>query len=259
MKILIATHKDKCYFDSLIFNPIQVNFANNPHLIDFNYFQDNNGENISIKNQTFCELTALYWSWKNLSTENIIGLNHYRRYFNFLNNSIFRPHRILEVNGNDPIIKKHNSSEIKINKRVNNWLKKHDVLLPYIRKIKVDKKYMSISDEYCKNHITSDWITAMEIIVEKYPEYKKSIDENFNNSNEIYLMNIFVAKYEWVNSYCNWLFDILFELEKRIIINEDPYQRRVFGFISERLLTLYVKHNKSKVKEMQLIFINDVF
>ncbi|MFY0483335.1 DUF4422 domain-containing protein [Flavobacterium sp. PLA-1-15] len=259
MKIIIATHKDKCYFDNSIFRPIQVNCESATYTIDKDYYQDDSGENISRKNQSFCELTALYWSWKNLREEDILGLNHYRRYFNFLNNSLFKPHRILEVNGNDPIIERHNSGAVKITERVKKWLNKNDVLLPYKRHIKVNKKYMSIADEYCKNHIESDWKTTMEIIVKKYPEYQESIDKYLNNSNEIYLMNVFVAKKQWVDSYCKWLFDILFEVEKNITISEDPYQRRVFGFISERLLTLYVKHNESKVKEMQLLFINDKF
>lgn len=255
MKILIVTHKDKVYFDNTIFRPIQVNSSLNKFIIDENYYSDNLGDSISEKNSNYCELTALYWMWKHLNNEKVLGLNHYRRYFNFLNNPIFKPHRIVNIKSNDLIIKKHNFESDKIKNRVNKWLASYDILLPYKRQIKIHKKYMSISEEYCINHIKSDWDCMISIIIDKFPSYSASIDKYLNNNNEIYLMNIFVAKTDWLNKYCEWLFSILFELENRMIPSEDPYQKRVYGFMAERLLTLYVRHNNFKVKELQILYV----
>ena len=47
---------------------------------DIGYTGDHTGDNISSKNANYCELTGLYWAWKNLDAD-YIGLVHYRRYF----------------------------------------------------------------------------------------------------------------------------------------------------------------------------------
>ena len=43
---------------------------------------DNEGDNISFKNKSYCELTTQYWAWKN-QTADYYGFCHYRRYFSF--------------------------------------------------------------------------------------------------------------------------------------------------------------------------------
>ena len=148
MKIAIVTHKDKCFLNNSIFCPVQVNAEKNNYVIDENYFLDNVGDNISIKNENYCELTALYFMWKNIKNEDVLGLNHYRRYFHFLNYSLFKPHRIIEIDSSDKLIEKHNQNADKIKDRVRKWLQKNDVILPFVRKTKHNKKYISISDEY---------------------------------------------------------------------------------------------------------------
>lgn len=78
MKIFVATHKEYDKFPSLdIYEPIQVGAAVGEHL---GYLADDSGDNISLKNKFFCELTAHYWVWKN-SNEDVVGVVHYRRYF----------------------------------------------------------------------------------------------------------------------------------------------------------------------------------
>ena len=63
--------------DDELYLPVQVGREGKENL---GYQVDNNGENISNKNATFCELTGLYWAWKNLDAD-YIGLCHYRRHF----------------------------------------------------------------------------------------------------------------------------------------------------------------------------------
>ena len=76
---------------------------------------DNTGENISTKNPNFCELTGLYWAWKNLDAE-YIGLVHYRRHFT---TKKYIP------------IKENKKYEIVLSKKeIEEKLKKYDIILP---------------------------------------------------------------------------------------------------------------------------------
>ena len=78
IKIIVATHKKYQMPTDKIYVPVQVG-AEGKELIK-DYIPDNTGENISKLNPYFCELTGLYWAWKNLDAQ-YLGLVHYRRYF----------------------------------------------------------------------------------------------------------------------------------------------------------------------------------
>lgn len=256
MKILVATHKEKIFKENKVIQGIQVGSANAGYRIDENYFQDNTGDNISEKNPYYNELTALYWMWKNLKDENILGLVHYRRYFDFFYNR-FLPKKIQKkVSQEDAVIKKHIENPAKIESLANKWLDKHDVILP----VKfVYKKFNSLKEDYYHHHRQEDWDVTMQVILEQHPEYASSIDKYLNNDNKIYWANLFVARYEFVDHYCQWLFSILSEVENRITVSENHYQRRVYGFLSERLFTLYLLHNNFKVKEIPTLLITEMF
>ena len=82
IKIFICAHKEVPLPQHPYFLPIQAGAA--LHDAISGYQSDNEGDNISIKNPHFCELTCHYWAWKNLKNVDIVGLNHYRRYFDFI-------------------------------------------------------------------------------------------------------------------------------------------------------------------------------
>lgn len=79
IKILVAQHKEAKVYANDVYIPIQVGKALSQ--IDLGIQGDNTGDNISDLNPFYCELTAQYWAWKNLSDVEYIGLCHYRRYF----------------------------------------------------------------------------------------------------------------------------------------------------------------------------------
>lgn len=259
-KILVATHKPVSEIENEIFCPIQVGSSLQNFVIKGSYYLDNTGDNISEKNRTFNELTAIYWAWKNLTDVDVFGLMHYRRFLDlFYQKPIFKKEKVevlKNVKKGDKNLLKLND-EIKSSKKIKSFLESYDVLLARPVFCSIDNKFASIANDYKENHIAKDWDLCMEIIVEKFPDYEKSIETYLNKSNKFYIGNMFIAKKEWFYEFCEWLFTILFEVEKRIEISEDPYQRRVIGFLSERLFTLYILHNNFRVKEFPILFIED--
>jgi hypothetical protein len=230
IKLIVATHKEYEFPKDDIYIPIHVGkgIKNN----DFGVIGDDTGDNISIKNQNFCELTALYWAWKNELFKDVeyCGLVHYRRYFDGN-----------DINLKDKRIASQNELLIK--------LKNCDVLVPKKRNYFIE----DIKTHYSNAHYKKDLEEIRNILDEKYPEYLNDFDV-FMEQTKIHLFNMFVMKSKDYYKYCEWLFDVLFELEKRIdISNYDSYQARVFGFLSERLFNVWLIHNKLNVKEIKVI------
>ena len=81
LTVLVITHKDYEFPDSACYRPLFVGGKIASGLKNEDFYQDNSGANISEKNSSFCELTGLYWAWKNGVFENneYVGLVHYRR------------------------------------------------------------------------------------------------------------------------------------------------------------------------------------
>lgn len=229
VKIIIATHKQYDFPDVNYYIPIQVGSALSGNELDI--LDDNTGDNISIKNKSFCELTALYWAWKNCFLDNAmyVGLVHYRRYFA--------------------------GSKIKLKEKgimsadeLLLLLKKYDCIVPKKRKYYIETIY----EHYKNAHFAKDLDAVREVLFEKYPDYLDTFDD-FMQHRELYLFNMFVMKKELFDSYCHWLFNILFTLEKRIdISNYDKYQTRVFGFIAERLFNVWLIKNHLKLCEIKI-------
>ena len=238
IKILVATHKKYDMPSEDIYLPIHVGREGKE---DLGYQGDNQGENISLKNSNYCELTGLYWAWKNLQCD-VIGLSHYRRYFT--DKSKF------EVAKN-----KNNKMDLILNKQdIEKILKNADIIVPKKRNYYIETIY----SHYKNAHHIKDLDETRNIIEELYPEYLENFDRVMNGKT-IHLYNMFVMKKELFDEYCEWLFNILFELEKRVDISDyDAYQSRIFGFISERLFNVWILQKHMLSREIDVINIESI-
>lgn len=241
--IYVCTHKKDYFRMNDLYIPIQVGKALSD--IDLKILSDNIGNNISQKNSAFCELTALFWIWKNASKTKYIGLNHYRRYFNF-SDGLFSQDKIVIDEKVDNKMFNINNDEL-----ISKYLDKFDIILPR----KISYKFNLFTD-YAYNHISDDLRELKKIVHDLYPEYENAFDEIIYNNNKLSHYNMFITKWEIFDNYCIWLFNILFEAENRInITNYNTAQTRIFGYFAERLLNVYVYHHKFKIKYLPIVWI----
>ncbi|MGG3233404.1 DUF4422 domain-containing protein [Priestia flexa] len=232
IQILVATHKKYKMPESDIYLPIHVGREGKE---DLGYQGDNEGDNISDKNGNYCELTGLYWAWKNLNCK-YVGLSHYRRYFVGSKNETFITNY------------KSASKSILGENEIKELMKNYDIILPKKRNYFIE----NVRSHYKNAHNIEDLEETQKIINDKYPDYLEAF-ETVMNKKTLHLYNMFVLKKELFNEYCEWLFDILLELEKRIdISNYDSYQSRIYGFISERLFNVWVEYKQLNVKELKV-------
>lgn len=231
IKIIVATHKKYWMPQSDCYLPLHVGKANSPK--DIGFIGDNTGDNISQKNATFCELTGVYWMWKNIDAD-YLGIVHYRRHF------------VKHLT-----IGKHAKRKVILNKdEFLNILQNTDIILPKKRHYYIETN----RQQYEHAHNPNDISILEQILQEQHASYLPAFNYIMSKTSG-HRFNMFVMKKSAFDKYCTWLFDILFELEQRIdISNYNEYNSRVFGFIGERLLDVWIEANKIKYTEQKVLF-----
>ena len=235
-KVIIATHKEYKMPGDSLYLPVHVGAEGKK---DIGYTKDNTGDNISTKNPFFCELTGLYWAWKNLDAD-YIGLAHYRRHFSLKK----RKYRKVE----DTL------AHVLTRKQAKEIFKNTDVILPKKRRYFIETLY----NHYKHTMHIETLDETRKIIEEKYPKYLKEFDR-LKKRTSMHAFNMFIMKKEVLDDYCEWLFDILFELEKRIDASKyDAFHTRFFGRVSERLLDVYIYTNNIKFVEIPFVEVEHI-
>ncbi|PWW11546.1 DUF4422 domain-containing protein [Mangrovibacter plantisponsor] len=231
MKIYVVSHKKYLFPSDWSFLPIQVGDGEK---ISEDALSDHSNDNISQLNTSFCELTAVYWIWKN-SQDDIVGLAHYRRYFS-------SQRRELTVKG----------KPIASGDELLGHLEQNDILVAKPRNYFIT----SIKSHYIHAHHQSDYDQLRNEIALQHSDYLADFDKIMNGT-KISLYNMFVCKKALIDQYFSWLFPVLFALEQKIDYqNYDTYQKRVFGFMAERLFNVWLHHHKDSLKIKYLPVVN---
>lgn len=244
VKIIIAAHKKYRMPTDAMYIPLQVgaDTVQGKNIEEFGYLKDNSGDNISKLNSSFCELTGIYWAWKNLDAD-YIGLVHYRRHFS------------MKKKGKDPF---------------GNILS-YDELVPFLGTIKVftpnKRRYFieSLYSHYEHTHYSNQLDETRKIIQEKYPDYIDTYDDVLKRTYG-YMFNMMIMDKEYLNQYLTWLFDILFELGKRIDMPElSDFQGRFYGRVSEIIFNVWLEQqqrngnlDKTQIKEISCFHLEKI-
>nr|WP_308668295.1 DUF4422 domain-containing protein [uncultured Agathobacter sp.] len=228
IKVIIAAHKKYAMPDDTMYIPVQVGAEGKK---DIGYQRDNEGENISSRNPMFCELTGLYWAWKNLDAD-YVGLAHYRRHFKGKKKS----KNIMEC-----VLSQNEASAL---------LDECDIILPKKRNYVIE----SIYDHYKHTHHIETLDCARAVIANSCPDYLPVFDKNMKKTH-MHAFNMFIMRKELLDDYCEWLFNILFDVEKLLENKEyDAFQARYPGRLSELLLDVWIDKNGYKYKEVPFMY-----
>ncbi|WP_304652009.1 DUF4422 domain-containing protein [uncultured Ligilactobacillus sp.] len=231
--IFVVSHKNVAMPQDDMYIPIQVGQKNE----DFpGYIRDNTGENIASKNPNYCELTAQYWAWKN-SKADIKGLVHYRRLFGKQSSGIFTP-----------IATRY--KYVLNSETLEELLSEYDMVVPKAHNYYIETAY----GHYRHAHHTEGLKITRDILKSDYPSYLKKYDEVLNRRRS-HLLNMMITRKEIFDSYSEWLFDVLGKVEGRLdISNYSVSEARVFGYISELLLDVWIECNSINYVELPVLY-----
>lgn len=274
ISILVCTHKITYVPQSKILFPIFVGRSRNDINLPDSYLVDNSKDNISDLNGSYCELTGLYWAWKNLDSD-FIGLCHYRRYFSFKSKGMFKQiiNSFLHYCGHifyaitsQPKVGLHYpyqftvSSESELSKVVEDFENdfidcvKHEPNCELFALKPVDKGTMSNYFQFSSISGSHHLEIIRNVIASTFPEilpyYNKTL-----SSNKLFYANMIVMKRELFQSYCSFMFTSL-EKYNSILLQEGYYLNaeeksisRISGYMGELLtssfISYYIANNKT--------------
>lgn len=244
IKIIVAMHKLWRVPKGDIYLPLFVGAVGkeNIYLSGKAIARDDNGDNISSKNPNYCELTGLYYAWKNIDAD-VIGLVHYRRHFatkNWLYRMMYMPFECTLTDDEAQAL-----------------MSEYDIVVPKLRHYYIETLYSHYANTHEQQHLD----LTTEIISEKYPEMLCYLQRVYKYRAG-HMFNMCIMKKEYLNEYCNFVFDVLNELENRIDLRYlSPFDARLFGRVSEIVFNAWLLKKREegvKIKEIPYIHMEKV-
>ena len=204
--------------------PIHVGRAVSPYRAEMSdVMGDDTGENISLKNPSYCEMTAHYWIWKNVKDAEYVGLCHYRRFF------------AIDA----------------IEENIDHLMQDVDVIL-------VEPSYYVDSVySYFAKFIGAENMTILSLVMKQhYLDYYETL-EKICDGVKFHPFNMLICRKSLYDQYCEWIFSILEECEK--YIKSAPYTNanRALAYMAEMLTGVYFIHRQMRIMSVPYYKIDD--
>lgn len=221
--IAVSLHNRSEVPTAPLYLPVQAGAALNGAL---GIARDDTGENISGRNPLYCELTVHYWLWRNLPPEaEALGLCHYRRYFTR------RPRQ-----GMAGILTQAETDAL---------LNEADVIVPQPRLYLIETNYT----QYIHAHRVCDLDLARAVIAERHGDFLPAFDRVMKRRWGR-RFNMCIMRRAAFEAYSAWLFDILFEMERRLAGDAPP---RTLGYIAERLMDVWLEVTRPRIRQLPVL------
>ena len=214
IKIVVATHKPYPMPEEALYLPVQAGAACHERL---DYTGDDSGENISVRNGLYCELTALYWAWKNLPAE-VLGLCHYRRYF--------------QEPGEKRVLTERTLAAI---------MERTPVILPKKRNYLIETG----ESQFVHAHGAAAMEALRGVVSRQYPAYRDAFERSLGRTSG-HRFNMLIMRRDLSDAYCEWLFGVLSATEARL----GDVPPRMMGYLSERLIDAWIETEGLPYREL---------
>lgn len=242
IKILIAAHKQYDMPRDAMYLPVSAGAFKRTD--NWGYACDNDSTkprgHISEKNPTYNELSVLYYGWKNVAAE-YLGLVHYRRHFSESKNSQYST--IQEY-----------LDQILTEEQIAKYIDKYDLILPKKRHYYI----LSLKDHFLQANpdLVDQYEMFRAVLKDRSDETLQAFDRVMNRRSA-HMFNVFIMKRQYLDQYCEWIFDILFEYEERIK-EQGLSERRLYGLMCEYMIDTWLELNPIPYHEMKVINFEEI-
>lgn len=209
---------------------------------------DETGESISSRNRCWCELTALYWIRHN-TADAIAGLVHYRRLLNLTGER----EQVFVRDETDATAFGYREAQIR------QLLQRAEIILPKREPLGREPcgAPRTLYTHYAHFHRKEDLEVTLQVLEELHPDQAATARRIVLETASGHWGNLFITSRPILEAYADWLFAILFAVERRIqpqVEQRDPYQQRVYGFLAERLFNVWLAcHPELRILEVPMV------
>lgn len=234
-EMAVAAHKPYPIPEDTLYLPMHVGAWRDPQAWQASHGRpwqrDDEGKNISAKNDTYCELTAHWWLWQH-SQADALGLCHYRRCF-----------AGRRLGSKQQRVLTHAQAE--------QLLLEYDIILPVKRHYWIETS----ASQYAHAHHQADLTVLRTVLAEMGDDRYNVAYDRVMQRRSGHRFNMLLARREVFDAYSAWLFGVLARVEAQLDISTySDKDRRVFGYLAERLLDVWLAVNPQRIRELPVVY-----